>query len=73
MSPRKPRDVTVGDLERAPADAMLLCYGCGGEFSATHGDYSFRLPASHVLRCECPEGKPLRLVRKVVRYETVRT
>lgn len=64
------RQVTVGDLERAPSDAILICYECDGEFSATHGDYSFRLPAPHVLRC-C--GKPMRLVRKVVRYETVRT
>ena len=68
LARRKP--VTVGDLERAPRDAVLLCDECGESYSSTHGDYSFRLPASHVLRC-C--GKPMRLVRKVVRYETVRT
>ena len=62
--------VTVADLEKAPKDASLHCDECGSDYSATHADYSWRVPEDHVLTC-C--GKPMRLVRRVVRYETVRT
>jgi hypothetical protein len=44
---------------------ILLCVGeCGGEFSATRGDY-FQLPADHIFEC-CDE--PMRLVFKRTRY-----
>lgn len=62
------RKVTVADLQKAPADAHLHCDECGESYSASHGDYSFRLPAAHVFEC-C--GKPMRLARRVVRYVTV--
>jgi hypothetical protein len=66
---KKPRGVTVADLKTAPSDALLRCDECGADYSATHADYFASEPA-HVLEC-C--DKPMRLVRRVVRYETVRT
>lgn len=32
------------------ASPLLLCRACGGEYSATRGDY-FLLPRDHVLTC----------------------
>lgn len=48
---------------------ILYCYGCGGEFSATPGDY-WQYPRDAEIECgEC--GDPLSLVVKRTVYEEV--
>jgi len=68
MSKRK--RVTVVELKTAPEGSLLHCDECGSDYSATHGDYSWSHEPEYVFEC-C--GQPMRLVRRVVRYETVRT
>lgn len=80
------KPLTIADLpqydrtheERTDADGnkyilvgkpvMLYCRDCGETYSATRGDYWY-LPDDREMRCKC--GEPLRLVRKVERYEDV--
>jgi hypothetical protein len=66
------RNVTMAMLRALPIgrsehSVSLLCLECGGQYSACAGDY-WHLHASHVFTC-C--NRPMRLVRKVVRYVEV--
>ena len=57
--------VRVRDLPEHPRPGvMLYCYRCGGEWSATRGDYFMAAP-DHVFRCEhCPRQPTLTLVER---------
>jgi hypothetical protein len=53
--------VRVRDLPAtAPYGTLLWCQTCGGEYSATQGDYFLRVPDSILTCCE----QPLELVFK---------
>lgn len=59
--------VRVRDLPVNSKGISLHCDVCSASYSATRGDY-FWAPVARILVC-CRQ--PMRLVRKVVRYETV--
>lgn len=70
----KQRPVTVADLTdpigkpRTGPDPFLLCDRCFEQFSASAGDY-WNFAKDHVFT-HC--GKPMRLVRKEVRFVDVK-
>ena len=62
--------ITVADLPIAPAHGVCLrCPRCGGEFSATRGDY-FWYPMTRPFRCH-NDRTYLHLVRKGTFYERI--
>lgn len=47
----EPRVYTFGDMRTAPRGAFMLCKGaCGGQFSATRGDY-WQVPDEVQIKC----------------------
>jgi hypothetical protein len=58
---------TVGDLRTAPAKTMQYCWICGGEWSATYGDYFMRKDDDLLLCCD----QPVALVTKRAVYTTI--
>jgi len=56
----------IGNVE--PIRPILYCDSCGGEWSATPGDY-FMLPADYVFKCNTCGGVPMRLVTKRTVYQ----
>jgi hypothetical protein len=62
MAKQSKKGVTVADLrDNYDGHVFLFCECCGGEYSATRGDY-WQKPVTEVFAC-CDE--PMRLVRKV--------
>lgn len=63
----KPTIYTVGDLRSVPSGILQKCHKCGGEYSATYGDY-FMASDSRPLTC-C--GRPVALVTRRTVYEEI--
>lgn len=63
------KPVRVSDLPKTPEHGVILrCLYCGGEYSATRGDY-FMADPNTVMKCH---NRPMALVRRRTVYEQVK-
>jgi hypothetical protein len=60
----------VRELPESAGNQFLYCDECGGEYSATRGDYFWMSP-SETLECHSPEHVHAQPLRLVVRHSTL--